>query len=111
MYIIAVHLSNLFKVYANYKDMKDLSNGVYPTVPTIKERLLRRFERAKGAVGLNWRKILAEKDPFFNTKIGVDYMRSVQQASSNSGRGHVDRIECVTRALEKIAKIKSPPIV
>ena len=80
------------------------------TVTTIKERLLTRFGRAKELVGTNWRNVLAETDPFFNTKTGVDYMRSVAQAHSNAGRGHVDRIERVTIALEKIAGIENPPV-
>ena len=81
------------------------------TVPTIKERLLKRFGRAKKKVGWGWKDKLAEKDPFFNTRTGEAYMRSVAQASSDIKRGNVDRIERVTIALEKIAGIKSPPIV
>jgi len=77
---------------------------------TIKERLLIRFAKAKELVGAGWRNVLAETDPFFNTKMGVDYMRSVAQAHSNVGRGHVDRIERVTIALEKIAGINNPPV-
>ena len=98
-------------VYAKYKSMEDLTNVTEGTVLTIKERLLIRFARAKDIVGANWRTELSEADPFFNTKLGVDYMRSVAQAHSSAGRGHVDRIERVTIALEKIAGIQNTPVV
>lgn len=98
-------------VNANYKSMKQGTNIGLATALTIKERLLIRFVRAKDAVGGNWRNVLAESDPFFNTKRGSDFMRSVAQAQSNGLRGHVDRIERVTIALEKIAGIENPPIV
>jgi hypothetical protein len=91
--------------------MEEVTNVSESTVIPIKERLLKRFGRAKEIVGTNWRNELSATDPFFNTKTGVDYMRSVAQAYSNAGRGHVDRIERVTLALEKIARIQSPPIV
>ena len=81
------------------------------TVVPIKERLLNRFGRAKKIVGAGWKDKLAAKDPFFNTRTGEAFMRSVAQAYSDNKRGNVDRIERVTRALEKIAGIKSPPIV
>lgn len=75
---------------------------------SIKERLLIRFVKARNIVGKNWRGILAEADPFFNTKLGGDFLTSVAQAVSDSSRGNVDRIERVTVALEKVAGI---PIV
>lgn len=78
---------------------------------TIKERLLKRFIRARNVVGKNWRGVLAENDPFFNTKIGSDYLTSVAQAVSDSSRGNVDRIERVTVALEKSAGISSQSVV
>lgn len=98
-------------VYANYKSMKHLTRQIEAAAPTIKERLLIRFGRARDKVGANWRDALAKSDPFFNTKIGSDYMRSVGQATSNNKRGNVDRIERVTIGLEKLAGIKSRPIV
>ncbi|QRQ99938.1 hypothetical protein [Dyadobacter sandarakinus] len=79
--------------------------------PSIKERLLIRFVRSRDIVGKNWRRVLADKDPFFNTKVGGDYLTSVAQAVSDSTRGNVDRIERVTIALEKVAGIKSVPVV
>ncbi len=90
--------------------MEEVANMTDSTVTTIKERLLTRFGRAKEVVGGNWRNELAAADEFFNTKTGVDFMRSVAQAYSNAGRGHVDRIERVTLALEKIAGIQNPPV-
>ncbi|MCE6990011.1 hypothetical protein [Dyadobacter sp. CY323] len=78
---------------------------------SIKERLLVRFIRSRKLVGKNWRGILASHDPFFNTKLGSDYLTSVAQAVSDTSRGNVDRIERVTMALEKIAGISSNPIV
>lgn len=81
------------------------------TVVPIKERLLKRFGRAKEKVGTGWKNTLASTDPFFNTRTGEAFMRSVAQAASDSKRGNVDRIERVTIALEKVAGIKSPPIV
>lgn len=105
-----IYLCISFEVDANYKSMEDLANAAEAVVATIKERLLTRFGRAKEQVGPNWRNVLAESDDFFNTKTGVDYMRSVAQAYSNAGRGHVDRIERVAIALEKIAGIHNPPI-
>lgn len=104
-------MSTSIKVYANYKSMEEVTNATDSTVIPIKERLLARFGRAKEVVGGNWRNELAAADNFFNTKMGVDYMRSVAQAYSNAGRGHVDRIERVTVALEKIAGIINPPVV
>lgn len=78
---------------------------------TIKERLLVRFVTSRSIVGKNWRGVLAAHDPFFNTKLGGDYLTSVAQAVSDSSRGNVDRIERVTVALEKIAGIKSVAVV
>jgi hypothetical protein len=78
---------------------------------TIKERLLQRFIKARNLVGKNWRGVLAANDPFFNTKLGSDYLTSVAQAVSDSSRGNVDRIERVTVALEKMAGITSQSVV
>ncbi|MCF2490946.1 hypothetical protein [Dyadobacter sp. CY347] len=78
---------------------------------TIKERLLLRFIKSRNVVGKNWRGVLAARDPFFNTKLGGDYLTSVAQAVSDSSRGNVDRIERVTVALEKIAGIKPVSVV
>ncbi|WP_031528008.1 hypothetical protein [Dyadobacter crusticola] len=78
---------------------------------SIKERLLIRFVRSRNIVGKNWRGVLAARDPFFNTKLGGDYLTSVAQAVSDSSRGNVDRIERVTIALEKAAGIRPVPIV
>ena len=78
---------------------------------SIKQRLLVRFIKSRNIVGKNWRGVLAAHDPFFNTKLGGDYLTSVAQAVSDSRRGNVDRIERVTVALEKIAGIISKPIV
>ena len=75
-----------------------------PAVP-IKQRLLTRFGRAKEMVGPKWKDRLAGYDPFFNTRTGEAYMRSVGQALSDPKRGHVDRIERVTLALEEIAGV------
>jgi hypothetical protein len=78
---------------------------------SIKERLLIRFIKSRNIVGKNWRGVLASRDPFFNTKLGSDYLTSVAQAVSDSSRGNVDRIERVTLALEKVAGIASVPVV
>lgn len=74
-----------------------------PAIMPIKQRLLQRFAKAKGVVGSKWRESLAQHDPFFNTRMGEAYMRSVAQAYSDPKRGNVDRIERVTLGLEKIA--------
>lgn len=76
----------------------------------IKQRLLRRFAKAKEIVGPKWRETLARHDPFFDTRTGEAYMRSVAQAYSDPRRGNVDRIERVTLELEKIAGIIPLPI-
>lgn len=81
-----------------------------PAIVPIKQRLLQRFAKAKEMVGPKWREKLAQHDPFFDTRTGEAYMRSVAQAYSDARRGHVDRIERVTRALERIAGITSSPI-
>ncbi|MBO9612285.1 MAG: hypothetical protein J7619_06295 [Dyadobacter sp.] len=81
-----------------------------PAVLPIKQRLLQRFAKAKEIVGPKWREKLALNDPFFDTRTGEAYMRSVAQAYSDAKRGHVDRIERVTLALERIAGIRSVPI-
>lgn len=78
---------------------------------SIKERLLIRFINSRNIVGKNWRGVLAARDPFFNTKLGGDYLTSVAQAVSDNSRGNVDRIERVTIALEKAAGIPPVPIV
>jgi hypothetical protein len=78
---------------------------------SIKERLLKRFIKSRNIVGKNWRGVLAAQDPFFNTKLGGDYLTSVAQAVSDSSRGNVDRIERVTIALEKAAGIPFRSIV
>jgi hypothetical protein len=78
---------------------------------SIKERLLTRFIKSRNIVGKNLRGVLAKSDPFFNTKLGGDYLTSVAQAVSDSSRGNVDRIERVTIALEKVAGITPVPIV
>ena len=70
-----------------------------------------RFMKSRNIVGKNWRGALAESDPFFNTKLGGDYLTSVAQAVSDNSRGNVDRIERVTIALEKVAGITPVPIV
>jgi len=77
---------------------------------SIKQRLLLRFAKAKAVVGPKWREMLAQNDAFFDTRTGEAYMRSVAQAFSDPKRGHVDRIEQVTLALEKIAGISSNSI-
>lgn len=77
---------------------------------SIKQRLLARFGKAKEIVGTRWKDALAKSDPFFNTREGEAYMRSVAQAYSDPKRGHVDRIECVTLALERIAGVNEPMI-
>ncbi|SDG81547.1 hypothetical protein SAMN04487996_123110 [Dyadobacter soli] len=76
----------------------------------IKQRLLQRFAKARGVVGARWRESLAQHDPFFDSRIGEAYMRSVAQAHSDPRRGNVDRIERVTLALEKIAGLIPVPI-
>ncbi|PWJ55070.1 hypothetical protein CLV98_11591 [Dyadobacter jejuensis] len=81
------------------------------TVSTIKERLLERFAHAKGQVGPGWKDQLAASYEYFNTRQGEAVMRSVSQAHSNPKRGHVDRIEMVTIALEKLANIQNTPTV
>ena len=81
------------------------TSSVQPAGGPIKQRLLLRFAAAKKIIGNNWRDRLAQHDPFFNTRDGEAYMRSVGQAYSDPKRGHVDRIELVTLALEKIAGI------
>ncbi|SEI97742.1 hypothetical protein SAMN05216327_10578 [Dyadobacter sp. SG02] len=78
---------------------------------TIKERLLSRFIKSRSIVGKNWRVVLAANDPFFNTKLGGDFLTSVAQAVSDSSRGNVDRIERVTVALEKVAGITPVSVV
>jgi hypothetical protein len=72
---------------------------------TIKQRLLIRFRKAKEMAGPKWRDKLAEHNNFFDTRTGEAYMRSVAQALSDPRRGDVDRIECVTLALEEMAGI------
>jgi hypothetical protein len=72
---------------------------------SIKQRLLTRFGKAKEIVGPSWKDALAKSDSFFNTRDGEAYMRSVAQAYSDPKRGHVDRIECVTLALERVVGI------
>lgn len=72
----------------------------------IKQRLLDRFGKAREIVGPGWRSELARFDPFFNTREGEAYMRSMAQAYSDNKRGHVDRIEYVTLALERVAGIE-----
>ena len=81
-----------------------------PAILPIKHRLLQRFAKAKEMVWPKWREKLALNDPFFDTRTGEAYMRSVAQAYSDAKRGHVDRIERVTLALERIAGIRSVPI-
>jgi hypothetical protein len=78
---------------------------------SIKERLLVRFIRSRNIVGKNWRGVLAQSDPFFNTKLGGDYLTSVAQAVSDNSRGNVDRIERVTISLEKVAGITPVSVV
>lgn len=80
-----------------------------PAVLTIKERLVIRFKRAKAVVGQNWRIEMAKADPFFDSREGVNYMRSVAQEVSQVGRCNVNRLERVTLAMEKLAGIKSEP--
>jgi len=77
---------------------------------SIKQRLLARFAKAK-IVGPKWKDALSKSDPFFDTRTGEAYMRSVGQACSDPRRGDVDRIERVTVALEFIAGITSRAIV
>jgi hypothetical protein len=78
---------------------------------SIKQRLLARFVHAKAAVGPKWKDALSKSDPFFDTRTGEAFMRSVGQACSDPRRGDVDRIERVTVALEFIAGIPSQAIV
>jgi hypothetical protein len=87
------------------------SNSFEQTAPTIKERLLERFKRAKEEVGPNWRKALAEHDPFFDSFQGGKCMDTAAQVLSNGKRGSIDRIARVTLGLEKIAGIEATPII
>lgn len=101
-----------FFTHTIYKPMRELQARVSEFGGlSIKERLLFRFIKSRNIVGKNWRGVLAQSDPFFNTKLGGDYLTSVAQAVSDSSRGNVDRIERVTIALEKVAGITPVPIV
>jgi hypothetical protein len=82
----------------------ETTTKLLPAMP-IKQRLLIRFRKAKEMAGPKWRDKLAKHHPFFDTRTGEAYMRSVAQALSDPKRGDVDRIECVTLALEEIAGI------
>ena len=59
----------------------------------------RKWWDQSGKIGLQ------DMTHFFNTRTGEAYMRSVGQALSDPKRGHVDRIERVTLALEEIAGV------
>jgi len=79
-------------------------------VPTIKERLLKRFFKAKGIVGDGWKSALLKSDDYFDSKEGQDCIHSVSRAINDPRLANVDRIEKVTIALERIANIKSIPV-
>ena len=91
--------------------MDESSNSNERTVPTIKERLLERFRKAKEEVGPNWRKTLADHDPFFDSFDGAKHMETAAQVLSSGKRGSIDRIARVTKALEEIAGIEATPII
>lgn len=112
MYISVIVIRKLQNLHTQTKSMEELHARVseYGGL-SIKERLLIRFIKSRNIVGKNWRGVLAARDPFFNTKLGGDYLTSVAQAVSDSSRGNVDRIERVTIALEKAAGIPCTPIV
>ncbi|MGX5854547.1 hypothetical protein ACWKW6_12935 [Dyadobacter jiangsuensis] len=81
-------------------------------VPSIKSQLLDRFKAARGVVGKDWRGQLAQFDPYFNTKPGVDDMTLIGQAANEgSRRGQVDRIKRVVLAIERLAGIPHAPIL
>ncbi|MCE6989852.1 hypothetical protein [Dyadobacter sp. CY323] len=73
---------------------------------TIKERLIMRFVVARDILGKDWRDELAENDPFFNTKLGLTLWDQYLKRFLTLQRGHVDRIERVVVAMEKLAGIK-----
>ena len=75
-------------------------------VPSIKSQLLARFLAARETVGKDWRSKLADFEPYFNTKAGVDDMALTAQAvNENQRRGQVDRIKRVVLSLERMAGI------
>ena len=87
-------------------------------VPTItantptKEQLLARFLIARDTVGLNWRRKLAESDPYFDSLDGANDMKLTAEASHEGRRrGQVDRIKRVVLGLEKVAGIPHAPIL
>jgi hypothetical protein len=75
--------------------------------PTIKQRLLSRFQAAVTVLGEDWRKKLAENYPCFNTKEGVNHYEAVATALRDNRRASADRIEKVVDALEEIVNTQN----
>lgn len=78
--------------------------------PTIKQRLLARFDKAISLLGDDWRKQLVAYNPYFNTKDGVYDYQAVSAAVSNPRRANADRIEKVVEALEAVIESKKTEI-
>ena len=88
--------------------MAQEANTIEQTVrPTIKQRLLARLNDAIVIVGPDWRKELANFDPYFNTKDGVYDYQAVSRALKNPSRADVDRIERVTISMESLVATKN----
>lgn len=69
---------------------------------TIKSRLMSRFVVARNILGWRWQKILGDHDVFFTTAEGCRCISQTAQAVSDPFRGHVDNVERVVLAMEKI---------
>lgn len=73
---------------------------------TIKEEWIDRFKAARNLLGSNWRIVLADSDPFFNTREGANWMNQAAGAASDSKRMQVDRIRKITVSMERAAGIE-----
>ncbi|MPR36516.1 hypothetical protein [Salmonirosea aquatica] len=91
--------------------MSESSNRNDQTVPTIKERLIERLKRAKEKAPSDWKKALADHDPYFDSYGGSKCMDAAANAISNGRRANIDRIARVTIALEEIVGIEPTPII
>ncbi|WP_254563182.1 hypothetical protein [Dyadobacter diqingensis] len=77
---------------------------------TIKERLIDRFLTAREALGPNWRKILVEAAPEYDSVKGVDKLNRAAGSVTRSQRVGVDLLEEVVTDMEKLTLPNEQPV-
>lgn len=77
---------------------------------TIKQRLVDRFVKAREALGPNWRKLLVEANPDYDSIRGVDMLNRAAASVTKTQRIGVDLLEEIVKDMEKLTIPKEEPV-